>query len=100
MKTKRFRKEEAQSKVGKRVETLRELPDVPLGSWGTVVEIDDMGGGECEWDVVIEWDVKVFPPLIVETPDFTFMRSGKPIRDWYTKDEYEIMLREVDTTTN
>jgi hypothetical protein len=97
--SKRFAKEEAEAKIGKRVSSLRKFAEVTHGTLGTVVEVDDMGRGE--WDVVIEWDTKPpRSPLILETVEFTYMRSGKPRRDWYTKTEYETCLREVDTTTN
>jgi hypothetical protein len=50
------------------------------------------------YDVIIQRNAPTEPPAIVEGTlggePVTFMRSGKPLVDWFTKEEYERHLVE------
>jgi hypothetical protein len=84
MKRERFTKQEAETKIGKVIRSNAEFSGVPEGSTGRVVKADNMGDvdntGEDEWNAVIEWDLP---------------QRGKPVQDWFTKDEYERYLEEL-----
>ncbi len=129
-----FSQSEAESKVGKRVQSREDFSDVPKGSTGFVISADqaaitnapiDQSSGE--YDVAIQWDLPT--PLqievaqqeltnrleiadeneitierysqrdrILEESDLLFaVQSGKPLVDWFTKDEYERYLDELVT---
>ena len=75
----RFTEVDAQTKVGKQIRSLIPFSAVPQGTTGTVISADELAGG---YDVVIEWDLPKHP-------------YGKPLRDWFTKDEYERFLEEI-----
>ena len=92
----RFMQDEAKSKLDKTIRSLVEFAGVPKGTTGRVVAIDYLRDG---WDVVIEWnlpkparsammsEIAGAPVLIVNT--------GKPLRDWFTREEYEKYLEEI-----
>ena len=50
------------------------------------------------YDLVIQWNIPTEPPQIIEGQiggeSVTFMRTGKPLVDWFTKEEYERFLVE------
>lgn len=76
----RFCHQEAFSKIGKVVVSLREFSGVPEGTKGEVIGVDKLGKLPEEWDVKIQWELPGrFNPLV----------------DWFTKGEYEIYLKEV-----
>lgn len=100
-----FTKAEAEAKVGRTIRTLRAWSGVPEGATGTVIKADSMGKVKPAsqaayevYDVVIQWNVPTAPPAIaegaVDGEPVTFMRSGKPLVDWFTKAEYERYLVE------
>ena len=73
----RFTQQEAGAKVGVRVRTLSDLPAVPAGATGRVIaytEVEPAG-----FDVIIEWDTA---------------GRGRPVRDYFTRDEFERLLSE------
>ena len=76
----RFSKQEASSKTGKNVVSLREFSGVPEGTKGKVLGADKMGRHPEEWDAKIQWDLP---------------GRFKPLVDWFTKGEYERYLKEV-----
>ena len=76
----RFSHQEASSKIGKIVVSLRGFSGVHEETKGTVIGIDKMGRYPEEWDVKIQWDI---PGKL------------KPLVDWFTKGEYEMYLKEV-----
>lgn len=73
-----FKKSTALSKVGQRVTSLIEFSGVPTGTIGQVIRADKSGEG---YTLAIQW----------ELPG----RPGKPLVDWFTKNEYDQYLREV-----
>lgn len=82
MERKQFSKQEAGSKMGRTIRSLGEFPGVPKGTTGHVVDLEEMG--RAGFAVVVEWDV----------PRRQFGTKQEPIRDWFTKDEYERFLVE------
>ena len=76
----RFSQQEASSKIGKTIVSLREFSSVPEETKGEVIGIDKLGKIPEEWDVKIQWDL---PGRL------------NPLVDWFTKGEYERYLKEV-----
>jgi hypothetical protein len=72
----RFTESEAKDKIDRSIRSLVEFSGVPKGTVGKVVQIDELAGG---YDIVVEW----FLP-----------GRGKPLRDWFSKDEFEKYLIE------
>ena len=91
-----FTEDEARAKVGQRIRTLTEWSGVPVGTKGVVTRADRAGKG---WDVAIQWDLPTAPLQVmrgqVEGEPFTAITGGKPLVDWFTRDEYERYLVEV-----
>lgn len=86
-----FDRQAAEAKVGKRVRSLVEFSGVPRGTSGRVAAADPAGrvkpaGQDSRniYDVAIEWDL----------PSRQFGTQAKPLRDWFTKGEYEQYLVE------
>ncbi|MCZ7625095.1 MAG: hypothetical protein M5R38_04025 [Candidatus Methylomirabilis sp.] len=73
-----FDERAAFAKVGRRIKSLVEFSGVPKGTHGEVTRADQSGKG---YTVAIQW----------ELPE----RIGKPLVDWFTRDEYERYLEEV-----
>ncbi len=76
------------SKIGKKIQTLVEFAGVPRGTTGRVIKSDAVnhsllrGTDSKLYDLAIEWDLN---------------DRCKPLVDWFTKDEYERFLAELDT---
>ncbi|MEJ7575922.1 MAG: hypothetical protein WKF74_02835 [Pyrinomonadaceae bacterium] len=88
-----FTDEEAEGKVGERIETLREFSRIPQG---TDVKIDQASPND--YSLIVRWDLP--NPLREERLDIgsepvPFVSGGKPFIDWFTRDEYDRYLREV-----
>jgi hypothetical protein len=85
----RFTREEAESKVGKRVKALVPFSGVPEGTTGLVVLADDMDEHDLGtgFDVAIEWELS----------DQPFGATWRPLRDWFDKDEYDTYLEELQS---
>jgi hypothetical protein len=81
-----FSEEEALTKVGKRIRTGVEFSGVPRGSVGRVIRADRATGG---FDLAIAWDLPT--EVRAYRPDPT-----KLVVDWFTKDEYERFLDELE----
>ena len=79
MQSQQFTEAAAQAKVGARVRSLIPFSAIPVGTTGKVISADELAGG---YDVAIEWDLPKHP-------------YGKPLSDWFTRDEYERFLEEV-----
>ncbi len=92
-----FTLEEAESKVGRRVEALREIARTPPGGTGTVIETDQ--ASEDGYYVVVQWDQaserRVFQFDTGEGETVTAVIGGRATRDYIRRDEYEKFLREV-----
>jgi len=107
-----FSQAEAEAKVGTRIRTLVEFSGVPVGTTGRVISADQAGwakppfGREEEvYDVAIQWDLprpKPFADLVIPAgaEPYIHIRTGKPLVDWFTKDEYERYLDELSTEPN
>ena len=100
-----FTKGEAEAKVGRTIRTMVAWSWVPEGATGKVISVDSMGKMKPAsrdayevYDVVVQWDVPTDPPAIIEGEiggePVTFIRTGKPLVDWFTKEEYEKYLVE------
>lgn len=104
-----FSQEEAQAKVGQTIRSLVEFSGVPQGATGRVISADSAGwtksvaGEKTEiFDVAIQWNLPRPAPsadLVIsdEGEGYIYIRTGKPLVDWFTKDEYERYLEEVST---
>lgn len=82
MKRSYFSKEQAEAQLGKRIRSLVEFSGVPVGTTGTVVAFDEIYPEG--FDVVIEWDLA----------DRLYGAQTKPLRDWFTRGEFEGFLVE------
>jgi hypothetical protein len=88
MKQHYFDKATAVSKVGKKIQTIVGFSGVPKGTTGMVIKADiashsmlTRGAPDELYDLAIEWELP---------------HRCKPLVDWFTKDEYERFLREVE----
>lgn len=102
----RFSKTAAKALVGKRIKTLVEFSGVPKGTTGTVIRADAAGTAKVagrtveEYDLAIEWDLpaaigQVIGAGKISGLPYVTIRGGKPLVDWFTKDEYERFLAEL-----
>lgn len=73
----RFTVEEAQDKIGRRVQLREAFAGIPTGTSGRVIQADEIHPDF--FDLLIEW----------EQPG-----RGTPAPDWFTQDEYERYLEE------
>src|SRR4029453_4461567 len=85
--SKNFTQAEAQAKVGKVVRSLQEFASVPQGTLADVISADPrgtskpMGGkGFQVFDVAVQWRLQELKPLV----------------DWFSKEEYEQYLEEIE----
>ncbi|MBI1805635.1 MAG: hypothetical protein HYR76_01135 [Ignavibacteria bacterium] len=99
-----FDKQTALAKIGRRVRTLVAFSGVPKGTTGIVATADIAArhklsdGTRIEfYYLAIRWELPSKPPVLVRDGNFTFIRTGRPLVDWFTKDEYERFLVEIDT---
>ena len=96
------------SKVGRQIQTHMEFSGVPKGTTGRVISADAAGWakppyrqGEEAYDVAIQWDLphesEPFADLVIPAgaESYIHIQTGKPLVDWFTKDEYEQYLDEV-----
>ena len=75
----RFSREEALSRVGRRVRSIVGFDGLEVGTLGRVMEIDEIEPDGFE--LIIEWDSRI---------------EGKFQHDWFTKEQYENSLVEDD----
>ena len=104
-----FTQAEAAAKVGGRIQTRVDFSGVPRGTTGRVVSADEAGwakrpfGREEEvYDVAIQWELPRPEPsadlvIPVGAEPYLYIQTGKPLVDWFTKDEYERYLDELPT---
>jgi hypothetical protein len=103
-----FSQEEAQTKVGRRIRTRVAWSGVPEGTAGDVIRADPAGqtkqpfGKAVEvFDVAIQWNLPAEPQRVgigqLEGETFLVVTGGKPLVDWFTKDEYEKYLEELES---
>ena len=102
-----FTQVEAEGKVGRRIQTRVDFSGVPRGTTGRVVSADEAGwakpafGKEEEvYDVAIQWELPRPEPsadlvIPVGAEPYLHIQTGKPLVDWFTKDEYERYLNEL-----
>lgn len=74
----RFSREEAVRKLGHDVRLIACFSDMPEGTTGRVMEIDEIDQGG--FDLIVEWKRRV---------------SGKLQHDWFSKEEFERYLVEA-----
>lgn len=93
-----FTDTEARSYVGSGVETLTNLPQVPLGTRGRVVGAKHAGSRG--WVVRVDWDL---PPrrseMLAQVGEFSFnlpWKSKAPAGE-FDKSEFESWLRRVES---
>jgi hypothetical protein len=91
MKQRFFDKATALNMLGRGIQSLVGFSGVPGGTTGRVIRADPVshpfagGGAPAElYDLAIQWDLP---------------NRGKPLVDWFTKDEYEKFLIELETNT-
>jgi hypothetical protein len=97
-----FDKQTAMLKIGRRVRTLVAFSGVPKGTTGVVATADIAAKEKLPdgtridfYDLAIRWELPTKPPALVRTQSFTFIRTGRPLVDWFTKDEYDRFLVEI-----
>jgi len=71
----RFSHEEAQAKLGHRVCSLLTLDGIAKGTFGRVMQIDEIEKNDFE--LIIEWDTRI---------------EGKLQHDWFNKEQFEQCL--------
>lgn len=100
----RFTEEEAEAKIGRRIITLVDFSGVPKETTGQVTQADSLGieegGSDRTFTVAIQWNLPRSKPqaeLVIPDKDepYAFVQTGKPLVDWFTKDEYEQYLEEL-----
>ena len=102
-----FTQEEAEAKVGRRIKTLVPWSGVPGGTRGDVVRADRAGQSKTPfgeaveaYNVAIQWDLPREPLQVasgqVGGEPFLAISGGKPLVDWFSKDEYDQYLAELD----
>jgi hypothetical protein len=98
-----FTRAEAEALVGRRIRSLVDFSGVAKGTSGRVIRVDPAGqskppfGKAVEvFSVAIQWDLPRRQPFMATgTADgepFVFLDTGKPLVDWFSKDEYERYL--------
>ena len=73
----------AVAKIGRRIHTLVEFSGVPRDTAGQVIRADPSDGG---YTLAIQWELAE--------------RRAKPLVDWFTQDEYEQFLVEVQPSVS
>src|ERR1700694_1869979 len=71
----RFNREEAQAKLGRRVRSIVACDGVPPGTFGCVMQLDEIEKNDFE--VIVEWYVLI---------------EGKRQHDWFSKEQFERCL--------
>ncbi len=82
----RFSREEARAKLGRRVRSAVGFDGVPAGTFGCVMQLDEIEKNN--FDVIVEWYVLV---------------DGKHQHDWFSKEQFEQCLvddPEMDLVNN
>jgi hypothetical protein len=80
-----FTREEGEAKIGKHVRAKVSLPSIPTGTEGRVVQIYEAINDAREgYDVCVQWE-------------FSERKSGKPLRDWFSKAAYQERLTELSS---
>jgi hypothetical protein len=91
-----FTPKEAQAKIGRRIQTLRAFSGVPEGTTGNVIESDRSGDGH---SLAIRWylptEKREVQHGILGGEEVTYIRTGRRLVDWFSRDEYERYLREI-----
>jgi hypothetical protein len=92
-----FTQEEAESKIGNRIETKREFSPVPQGLTGMVVSVEPLDADE--YTVAVKWNLSV-EKLTIEQGEregepFVVLTGGKPLTDWFSREEYGRFLQEI-----
>jgi hypothetical protein len=104
----RFTQQEAEGKIDQRVRTLVEFSGVPETTAGQVTRADDSeieeGGPGRTYIVGVQWELPVAPRQLgigeIDGEPFIWSSGGKPLVDWFNKNEYEEFLIEIDDETN
>lgn len=93
-----FTEAEARALVGRRVKTTVPFADVPAGTPATVTRADPGAGGK-GWTVALTWDLAADPHQIltahVDGEPVTVVTGGKPLTDWFSRDEYTRWIEEL-----
>ncbi len=102
-----FTKSEADSLVGRRIQTLVEFSGVPKGVAGVVLRADSAGrtkgvGAKAPdevYNLAIQWELPAEKAAVATGEaagePFLVIRRGGPLVDWFSKDEYQKYLREL-----
>ena len=104
-----FTQAEAEAKVGHHIQTRVEFSGVPIGTTGSVISADEagwakppFGHAEKAYDLAIQWDLpqpEALADLVIsaDADPHIHIQTGKPLVDWFTKDEYKKYLDELGT---
>jgi len=87
----------AQAKVGRRIRTLVAWSGVPKATTGSVIRADEGANG---WTIAIQWDLPTEPRQVgigeVDGAPYVVITGGKPLVDWFSRNEYERYLEELE----
>ena len=88
-----FSESEARSRVGSRVEAVRDFPSVPAGTPGKVVRARKLDSDR--WVVRVEWRLprkaSVYFATIANL-SLNYLKQSEPVTDEFNKDELERLL--------
>jgi len=91
-----FTQAEAEALVGKRITTRVAWSGVPRWTTGEVIQADK---GYQGWTVAIQWDLPRDPLQVgaghVAGEPFLMVSGGKPLVDWFSRNEYLETLEEL-----
>jgi hypothetical protein len=91
-----FTEDQACTLVGKRIKTLVAWSGVPARCTGQVTRADP---GRDGWTVAITWELPRDPVQVgvgqVGGEPFLFVSGGKPLTDWFSRDEFERWIEVV-----
>jgi hypothetical protein len=91
-----FTHKEALAKVGRPIQTLREFANAPPGTTGTVIEADRVS--PIHYSLIIHWNLsneKREQHFEIGGEPVLFVTGGKPLVNWFSRDEYERFLCEL-----
>ena len=84
-----FTEAEARALVGRRVRTSIAFSGVPVGTAARVIQADR---GRDGYTVALEWELPADPARGyiggIDGEPVVVLTGGKPLVDWFTKDEY------------
>ena len=92
-----FTLEGAQAKVSREIQTIRTLSGVPAGTTSTVINFNE--SPRLGYTLFIEWHLptekREVSTFSIGGESVVMVSGGKPLVDWFSRDEYKRFLREL-----